>query len=966
LAKSEANLMADVITKNFTNSETYTIPANAVNIFFILRGARGGSAPAPQSYYSSQDDNYEQSEQDQCLAYGGHLGAQGQRLRGWFLPNMAGQTIVFVRGNHGIDDVPNYGSLLSPGRSGGSGYHNGGDGGDRWYYDGFKACQVGGGSGGGGSSAFRFTNNVRIMEAGGGGGAGGTGGYYNSGNNPPEYNGTLSTSSTGSEGGDGGYGFSVVGNGGSGGGGGGSPGGAGGPINATYSYQLGEKGVGGGGYYNATYTYVCVSSAPDSNQFRDNGWARIQYEEQVITEDVDWTTRSEQLSDIPTFGNTIGPLGSDPNNAWTTFLSTNNVGGAEPEGTTTTRSIKWKINFNSTGKQTFNTAVDDSADVYIDDVFQFSLNTYNIDTSFTTPNSIDAGVHTLRIEHTNTGGPYGVAMDWTGSVDPEPPTVTLTATDYSIPPVEISSIYKGQSLRLTYSASIPADGDAITANSFTATEVATGIVSNPIATVGNSGLYFPAPTVTTTYTYTATNSNGVSTASVTITVTDDTPVISLTSNRTNDTINRGDNITLTWSATANQTITSTTMTAVLDPGTSGSLTTIPSVKGKSYFTFSATNPSGTATTTLEVTTILLAPTASLTSDDLDNTIIIGNTLSGDPTTLTWSAGGYDFTSYSMTGVTDPGSAGSVEVSPDVSTTYTYTVTNDSGTAQASIPITVYTPPTCTISVDINPVISAANPAPTLTWVTTGDADTIEWIQGPNLGSSTELNGNTPVSSTNSITYQARVSGLGGTVDSNVIELVVIYPPRIDTWDVPLSIDYGDLNQKTFSYDYQYVNISATVTFVYVYEDVDGNEVLVTQPNPISLPVSEGATGTPDGGGGSGDLNRETDVFYYAPTWTEFGPRSIRATLEVSGDAGNASATEIVLISIDEVPFNLQIADAIDKIKDEIAYTPDEDVALSDLYKIEDIDIPVEVKSDYAIQVRINNTGDWENIREIEE
>jgi hypothetical protein len=49
------------------------------------------------------------------------------------------------------------------------------------------------------------------------------------------------------------------------------------------------------------------------------------------------------------------------------------------------------------------------------------------------------------------------------------------------------------------------------------------------------------------------------------------------------------------------------------------------------------------------------------------------------------------------------------------------------------------------------------------------------------------------------------------------------------------------------------------------------------------------------------------------------------------------------------------------------YTPDiipEQTLESDLYKIKDIDIPVEIKSNYPIKVDINKNDSWDDVRSI--
>jgi hypothetical protein len=677
-----------VITQTFANSGSFTIPSNAINITYSIRGARGGTSPGAVTWDGSGEDD------DICAVWNGNpqtdsRGQQGQWLTGSFDPSMAGKTVSFQKGLKGDDNLYNYGNSADAGSLGGAGYHNGGPGGIGAASTGGFICARSGGCGGGGSSAFKY-GTIILLEAGGGGGAGGTsrthGGF-------PTYVRSVSTIGGGADGTGGGYGASH--NGGSGGGGGGNPGGTGGANYQAGNSSAGFHGTGGGGYYNTTYVSSCT--AKRRGQFAgvlvDQGYAEVSYETQIITEDVNWTTRSEQI------GNVIGPQGSDPNNLWTTFLTNTNVGGQEPEGTTVTRSIEWKINFNTTGKQTFNTSVDDSADVYIDDVLQFALNTYNIDTSLTTPTSIDAGVHTLRIEHVNSGGPYGVAMDWTGSVDPEPPTVTIVSDDVD------NTINRGDIVKLTYSATIPTLGDAITSTTFTATEVASGTVTSPIATVGNSGDYSTSPAVSTTYKFTATNSNGTSEASITITV------------------------------------------------------------------------------------VLLAPTASLTSNDPqgDNTIIVGDSQSGDPTTLTWSGGGYDITGYSMTGVATPGSSGSTSVSPNVSTTYTYTVTNAAGSTSASKTITVYTRPVITLTAPTGTISRGAGLA--LTWATTGDASSIQWTNGTPAPSSSNINGTALVYPQNSTQYCVIATGNGGISSTVCFDVNVVVPdPSITDYDTSFSSD----------------------------------------------------------------------------------------------------------------------------------------------------------------------------------
>ena len=721
-------------TQTFTSSTTYAIPSDAANVTYIIHGGKGAVGGPCNTRVNRSS---------------GGAGARGQKISGT-LTGVAGSTLTLTMGGNGSG----VGGNRDTGGNGAGGYWNGGRGGNNNSSDSSNGWNAGGGGGGGGATAIRIGGTVLAGAGGGGGGA-----CICFSTNGADDNGQTSSDINTSGGSNGAAGQNSGGawNGGGGGAGGGFPGGTTGLFAPGYAYVSGNDGsgfggAGGAGLYNPSY-HNSASTLETSSS--NSSFVTISYEDQIVTEDFDWTTRSPQLDNI------IGSQGSDPNNQWTTFLTNTNVGGYEPEGTTVTRSIEWKVDFNNTGRQIFNTAVDDDADVYIDNVLQFSLNTYNANTSLTTADIISAGEHTIRIEHVNNGGPYGVAMDWTGYIPPVPPTVSLTATDYSTPPNNITSIYKGQSLRLTYSAT----GEGITSNTFTAT--ANGVVTNPIPSVGNSGVYFPAPTVTTTYTYTATNPYGTSTTSVTVTVLNDLPVVSLTSNDANNTILRGESVILTWSATANVAISSTTMTGVANPGLNGSVTVSPTTT--TTYTFRATNPSGTTTTTITIVVNILATTVSLSSDDPDDTIIVG-----DSVILTWAASGFDITNTTMTGVTNPGNLGSVAVSPTTTTTYTFTATNSTGTSTASRTITVPVKPQIVVTANASSIVSGQSV--NINWNTTGDANVVNWTSGTPGITNNSINGTATVSPTNSTQYCAIASGPGGISDTQCVAINVTPPP----------------------------------------------------------------------------------------------------------------------------------------------------------------------------------------------
>lgn len=134
-----------------------------------------------------------------------------------------------------------------------------------------------------------------------------------------------------------------------------------------------------------------------------------------MTNDSSWTSRSPNNEG---FGGTY----FEP--AWSSFMNNNNIGGTEPGVFNTNRTYSWTITFNNYGRQTFDTAVDDSGDFRINGVYQFSMGGYGGQTSRTTPGYFAPGTYTISANSVNSGaGPWGIALDWTGYTPPPPPTI---------------------------------------------------------------------------------------------------------------------------------------------------------------------------------------------------------------------------------------------------------------------------------------------------------------------------------------------------------------------------------------------------------------------------------------------------------------------------------------------------------------------------------------------------------------
>ena len=231
---------------------TFDLPANATNVNFILRGAKGGDA-LPASYIDSRQP---------LPASPYQTGAQGQYMTGSLDPAEVGGTTLTVYLAY-AGNIANSTYGYNVGALGGGGYLAGGHGG---YSPGFETwVTAGGGSGGGGASAIiaeipldppnSGSLTLPIAIAGGGGGCGGSAVDY--GGQVPIYVTSLTNNFSigagpGVNGGNGGDT-----NGGSGGGGGGVPKGDGGAAQQAGNHIPGSAGVGGGGYHLDSAVPTC-------------------------------------------------------------------------------------------------------------------------------------------------------------------------------------------------------------------------------------------------------------------------------------------------------------------------------------------------------------------------------------------------------------------------------------------------------------------------------------------------------------------------------------------------------------------------------------------------------------------------------------------------------------------------------------------------------------------------------------
>ncbi len=324
-------------------------------------------------------------------------------------------------------------------------------------------------------------------------------------------------------------------------------------------------------------------------------------------------------------------------------------------------------------------------------------------------------------------------------------------------------------------------------------------------------------------------------------------------------------------------------------------------------------------------------------------------ISGQSATLSWSSSGSYLYSANVTGVGNTSYSGSTTVSPSDDQQYCITVTGEGGTTTRCTTLVVYIPPNITLSA--SPTTIIAGQCSTLSWTTTGDASSITWLSGG--VSNGNLNSFSTVCPSDTTTYSARVSGLGGE-DTDSITITVNQIPTA-TLTVPETLDYGQ--QGTIQYTSKYGNSSINLKIYF------RNSSGSTLAYDYDLPAATSSQLSAPSSATVRDGTLNTNVVY-----DDYGPRFVDYVLTVQGSGGSVGITETTEIIIDETPNNLNLEETDEKFRSqEPVYTPDivpEEIIQSELYLIEDIDIPVEIKANAPIQVDINKSGTWKNLRQI--
>ena len=322
-------------------------------------------------------------------------------------------------------------------------------------------------------------------------------------------------------------------------------------------------------------------------------------------------------------------------------------------------------------------------------------------------------------------------------------------------------------------------------------------------------------------------------------------------------------------------------------------------------------------------------------------------IQGQCATLSWSSSGVGIYYRNMSNISSS-SSGSTTVCPQFTTMYFFDVRGEGGQTVRYATVTVYIPPTLVLTA--NRTVLIAGECATLSWSVSGDGDTVIWTSGNiNNGNVTSAETVCPAVTT---TYSAYATGLGGTSPTASVTIYVYQVPVINEFNVPEFLNYGE--NGNIDYDVSYANQTVQIQKTYNYNTYTSDQG-ITQYPVCGTAELDGPNPTIDNLIGTGI------------TYDNFGPRSVTYTLTIAGNGGGQSISKTVPIIIDEEIDNLNVDESDGKFaNEEPVYTRDvlpEDTTVSDLYMIDDIDIPVEVKSDYPISIS-KNSGEFEDVRQI--
>lgn len=278
--------------------------------------------------------------------------------------------------------------------------------------------------------------------------------------------------------------------------------------------------------------------------------------------------------------------------------------------------------------------------------------------------------------------------------------------------------------------------------------------------------------------------------------------------------------------------------------------------------------------------------------------------------------------------------------------------SDTGSGTAGrIDLLMYIIPTVNLSSTKTAVIRGG--CAQLAWSTTGDASQITWTSGPLTN--TNLSSNATVCPTETTTYTAVASGLGGSSAPASVTIIVYEPPTASL-SSPSSLNYGQ--QGFISFQTQYADVSIVITPYYTYRDNNTGNNFTSVGTPVSISPAGSASL-----GGSNSIVSNPSLQTNIP-YNESGPFSVQYIIVAQGTGGEATATSTTQIIVDTMPENLMVPETDGRFKSENpVFTPQTEI-LSELLLVDGVDIPVEIKANAPIQVDINKQNNWKDLRSL--
>lgn len=399
-------------------------------------------------------------------------------------------------------------------------------------------------------------------------------------------------------------------------------------------------------------------------------------------------------------------------------------------------------------------------------------------------------------------------------------------------------------------------------------------------------------------------------------------------------------------------------TASIDQGI-GDVTAEPSGSIKvqptttTVYTLTAVGPAGT--TTRQVTVEVSAPPLP-TIDSF--TVNPTSFIFPGQSTASWSVSGTLISDVSLTwtggSASNIGLTGTQAVDPTDSGDVTLSVTNPSGTVSQDRFITVYQPVVTTISADPNPLPTIGETF-TLEWDVDGSANSASIDPPVTDDGNVLLQGSVELSITQSTTYTLSASGDGGSDTASVTVIVYQFPTLSATF--PSVVQYGQQYDLPISYDYATNGVTIELRY-YDRNPADGTLTLKTQTSTLS-------------GTGSDEFTNEINAIYTTNIpWNENGPFRVEWYLTAGGNGGSINVNSATIdCTIDREPAAFTLPETADVLPEtDPVSTPPKEIAISDPIVIDNIDIPVEIRSDYPIQVRFDDDDpdfdiNWKNVRE---